>query len=341
MEARGEFKLTQFMQDKKIKLSVSPQPSTIYIGFNMLDPVVGGYDRRATKLRRAISIAVDIEEYISIFLNGRGIAAQGPLPPGIFGHRVGELGMNPVVYDWINGGVQRKTISEAKRLLADAGYADGVDQRTGKPLVLYFDAVGTGPDAKSWLNWVTKQFEKLNIQLVTRNTDYNRFQEKIIEGTGQIFRWGWNADYPDPENFFFLFYGPNSKARKQGENAVNYNNPEFNRLFREMTGLHNSVERQRIIDRMLRILRDDAPWIWGYHPKSFIVHHAWLKNVKPNMMAHNTLKYLRISSQIRKNKRNEWNQPQVMPLFIFTGAFVLLLVIVFHLHRKRRYYKIS
>ena len=26
----------------------------------------------------------------------------------------------------------------------------------------------------------------------------------MINGTGQIFQWGWNADYPDPENFYFF-----------------------------------------------------------------------------------------------------------------------------------------
>jgi oligopeptide transport system substrate-binding protein len=44
----------------------------------------------ARKLRQAISIAIDQEEFISIFQNGRGVAAQGPIPPGIFGHREGQ-----------------------------------------------------------------------------------------------------------------------------------------------------------------------------------------------------------------------------------------------------------
>jgi oligopeptide transport system substrate-binding protein len=37
------------------------------------------------KLRQALSIAIDQEEFISIFMNGRGIPATSPLPPGIFG----------------------------------------------------------------------------------------------------------------------------------------------------------------------------------------------------------------------------------------------------------------
>ena len=340
LSAAGEFKLTEFMQERSIELSSATQPTTIYMGFNMLDPIVGGYEERAIKLRQAISIVVDMEEFISIFLNGRGIPAQSPLPPGIFGYREGATGINSVVYQWVNGKPQRKPISEAKRLLDEAGYANGIDQRTGKPLVLYFDAVGAGPDAKSWLNWVTKQFAKIDIQLVTRNTDYNRFQEKIIEGTGQIFRWGWNADYPDPENFLFLFYGPNAKAKKQGENAVNYDNPEFNRLFRKMSTMKNSPQRQQVIDRMLQILRHESPWIWGFHPNSFVVHHGWLKNVKPNLMAHNTLKYLRIEPAQRAADRKRWNQPVTLPLFISLIGVLLLVVMGIRAQRKRQQQKV-
>ena len=334
----GEFKLTQLMRDKSIRLSVSHQPTTIYIGFNMLDPVVGGFEERAVKLRQALSIAVNIEEFISIFLNGRGIAAHGPLPPGIFGYRDGEAGINPVVYQWRGGRAQRRPLAEAERLLSEAGYAGGVDRRSGKPLVLYFDSVGTGPDAKSWLNWITKQFGKIGVQLVTRNTDYNRFQEKVRSGTAQIFRWGWNADYPDPENFFFLLYGPNAEARKQGENAVNYDSPEFNELFRTMSGMQNGPRRRAVIDRMNAILRHDAPWIWGFHPQSFVVHHGWMKNVKPNLMAHNGLKYLRIDGRERERKRGEWNRPVLTPVFAaaaLLGFFVLPAVWIYHRRRHR------
>ncbi len=52
----------------------------------------------------------------------------------------------------------------------------------------------------------------------------------MLKGTAQIFQWGWNADYPDPENFLFLLYGPNGKVGQNGENAANYDNPEFDRL---------------------------------------------------------------------------------------------------------------
>ena len=52
----------------------------------------------------------------------------------------------------------------------------------------------------------------------------------------QMFFWGWFADYPDPENFLFLLYGPNSRTGSGGSgvNSTNYNNQRFNDLFNEM-----------------------------------------------------------------------------------------------------------
>ncbi|MEM7401894.1 MAG: ABC transporter substrate-binding protein, partial [Pseudomonadota bacterium] len=71
----GEVQLTDLMQEKGIQLKTAVTTSIFYMGFNMKDTIVGGKpndaedQKRAQLLRRAISIAVDYEEYISIFAN--------------------------------------------------------------------------------------------------------------------------------------------------------------------------------------------------------------------------------------------------------------------------------
>jgi ABC-type transport system substrate-binding protein len=332
---QGEAALTESMEAKGIGLLTAVESSIFYMGFNMRDPVVGGETERARLLRRAISIAVDYEEYISIFSNGRGISAQGPLPPGIFGHLEGEAGINPYVYEWEGGKPVRRSLDQARELLARAGYPQGRDSATGRVLTLNYEAVARGPDDKARLNWMRKQFDKLGIQLVVRPTDYNRFQEKIRKGTGQIYSWGWNADYPDPENFLFLLYGPNSKVDGGGENASNYANPEFDALFERMKNMDNGIERQAVIDEMVDIARRDAPWLWGLFPKSFSLHHAWLENLKPNLMANNTLKYRRIDARSRDLSRQEWNRPIVWPLWLGGGLLVLGVLPAVHIFRRR------
>ncbi|HMU64262.1 MAG TPA: peptide ABC transporter substrate-binding protein, partial [Nitrosomonas sp.] len=148
--------------------------------------------------------------------------------------------------------------------------------------------------------------------------------------------WGWNADYPDPENFFFLLYGPQSKAgNHSGNNAANYDNPEYNQLFERMEKMDNGPERQAIIDQMVEILRYDAPWLWGYHPKDYALYHAWFQNVKPNKMSYNNMKYLRINAELRERKQSEWNQPVLWPIGLAVIILMLSLLPGFIAYRQK------
>jgi len=353
----GEAAVSDEMKAQGITLNTSVATSTMYTGFNWLDPVVGGnctYSlslreragvredvgncpsaERARKLRRAIAIAVDFEEFISIFANGRGISAQSPIPLGIFGFKEGKDGINPYVYDWVDGAPKRKSIAEAKRLLAEAGYPNGVDAKTKQPLVIHLDTTANGVGNKSRLDWIRKQFDKIGVQLDVRSTDYNRFQDKIRRGDTQMFYYGWNADYPDPENFFFLLHGPQGKVKFSGENASNYSNPEFDRLFEQMKNMDNGPQRQAIIDDMQEILRRDSPWLWGYHPKQYVLQHGWLHNIKPNIMANNKLKYWRVDAAEREAKRHAWNRPAYWPLVLGCFFIFLLGVWMWHAMNKR------
>ena len=333
--AQGDAQLTEEMQQKGIKLLTATTTSTYYMGFNMADDLVGGDSERARLLRRAISIAVDYEEYISIFANGRGRPAQGPIPPGIFGHIPGKAGINPYVYYWENNRAVRRPIEHARELMLQAGYKNGISQVTGKPLVLNLDTPAAGPGSKAAFDWLRKQFSKLGINLVVRATDYNRFQEKMRKGTAQIFQWGWNADYPDPENFFFLLYGPNAKIDHNGENAANYKNEKFDSLFDQMKSMKNTPDRQKLIDQIVELVRYDAPWLWGYHPVGFSLHHEWYKNAKPNLMANNTLKYKRIKPEIRKEKRVIWNKPIWWPVALVFITMIIILLPAFISYRRK------
>jgi ABC-type oligopeptide transport system substrate-binding subunit len=323
------------MAERGIQLRTSVDTTILYFGFNWLDNVVGGPSEKARKLRQAISIAVDWEEFIAIFLNGRGLVAQDPLAPGIFGQREGAAGINPVTHEWRNGAARRRPIEEARKLLAEAGYPEGRDAKTGEPLVLYLDTVGRGPGDKPRFDWWRRQLAKLAIQLEIRDTDWNRFQEKIRKGSQQLYILGWNADYPDPENFFFLLHGAQSKVKTQGENTSNYANPEFDALFEKMKSMPNGLERQRIIDRMVEIVRRDAPWLWGYHPKTYSLSHAWMLNGKPNNMARNNLKYLRVDVAKREAMRRGWNRPVVRPFLLILFILILSAIPAVSAYRRR------
>ena len=333
----GDMNLTPQMLDKKISYISVVEPSIYYLGFNMVDPVVGGYSEQQQKLRQALSIAVNQEEYISIFLNGRGVAGHSPIPNGIFGSVTGQAGINPYVYNWENNRPKRKNIAEAKKLLAEAGYKNGVD-KDGKKLVLNFDTALTGPDSKAILNWYRKQFKKLNIELIIRATDYNRFQDKVRTAQVQIFSFGWNADYPDPENFLFLLAGENATINTNGAgiNSANYDNPKFNQLFSQVKEMSNSPERQQIINKMVEITRKDAPWSFGFYPKELVLKHHWYHNVWLNPLANNTLKYKRIDTQARSQAILEWNKPITWPIWLLLAIVLLSIYPLLKAYRNKQ-----
>ncbi len=333
----GEVGLTPEMEAKGIQLRTSVDMTILYLGVNWLDATVGGSSEAARKLRQALGIAVDWEEFISIFLNGRGLVAQDPLAPGIFGQREGREGINPVTHEWRDGAPRRRSIEAARKLLAEAGYPDGRNAKTGEPLVLYLDTVGRGPGDKPRFDWWRRQFAKLSIQLEIRDTDWNRFQEKIRKGSQQLYILGWNADYPDPENFLFLLHGAQARVRSQGENASNYANAEYDALFERMKNMPNSAERQKIIDRMVDIERRDAPWIGGFHPVTYSLAHAWMGNGKPNNMARNNLKYVRVDLERRATLRREWNRPVLWPALLLLALLAAGVVPAYLGYRRREH----
>ena len=344
LTSQGEVTLSDDMRDKGIRLLTSVSPSIFYLGFNMLDPLVGGGaskadKERARKLRQAISIALDMEEFVSIFLNGRGLPGMSPLPPGIFGAREGRAGMNPVVYEWqgseADGRPVRRGVDAARRLLAEAGWPNGRNAQTGEPLVINLDTTPGGLGDKARSDWLAKKFRDLGVQFVVRPTDFNRFQDKVRQGNAQLFFFGWNADYPDPENLLFLLHGPQGKVKFNGQNAANYENPEYDALFERMKAMSDGPARQQIIDRMVAMLQHDAPWVFAFHPMSYSLQHGWVLNRKTGAMVRNTMKYQRLDIERREAARAEWNKPVLWPLAL-VALLLAALVAPAVIHWRRR-----
>jgi ABC-type transport system substrate-binding protein len=312
------------------------------IGFNMIDPVLGSsanpaQAERNRKLRQAISIAIDWDEYSTIFPKKGGLTAMSPLPEGIPGSREGKPeGINPVTHKVVDGKAVRRGIDEAKRLLAEAGYPNGRDAQSGKPLVLNYDYYAPPtPERKPEIDWVVRQFAKIDIQLEVRATDNNQFQDKVRKGKHQVFWLGWNADYPDAENFMFLLYGPNAKSVSDGENTANYQNPVYDKLFEQLKMLDDGPQKQAVIDQMVTIAQQDAPWSFGFYPWASTAVQSWVKNSKPAILIRDHGRYLRLDTQARVASLAAWNKPLWWPLVALLASIVAAMLFARRSLRKR------
>ncbi|MCY7316451.1 MAG: ABC transporter substrate-binding protein [Rubrivivax sp.] len=332
--------------DKGFRLDRGSDVNSFFIGFNMLDAVIGDGEpgvnsaetqARNRKLRQAISIAIDWDEYSKVFPKKGGDTAMSPLPPGIFGSREGTAeGVNPVTHVWKDGKAQRRPITEAKRLMAEAGYPNGRDAKTGRPLVLNYDYYAPAtPERKPEIDWVVRQFAKIDIQLEVRATDNNQFQDKVRKGKYQVFWLGWNADYPDAENFLFLLYGPTGKTRFDGENTSNYASAAYDKLFVQMKTLEDGPQKQKLIDDMVALVREDAPWTMGFFPYASAAAQQWVHNFKSAILIRDHGRYLRLDVPARVAAHTAWNKPVWWPLILIVAVLLLLIWIARNHFRKR------
>ena len=324
LSSKGDLSITDEMRERGIRFIQTDTASLRYYSFNMKDPVFGGLDEKKQKLRQAISIAIDSGEKLDIFNNGVGTEAQHPLPPGIFGNEPGKAGMNPYIFRWdpLRKIPVRRSIEEAKKLLAEAGYAGGYDPN-GNPLVINFLSTAISPESRSELMLLRKQLKRINVRMETEDCDYNVYWKKIRECSFQFARFGWLADYPDAETFFILFYTPDeSSVDAERQNQAGYDNPRFNELYDQMSRMENCPERKAIIHEMIEIICKDAPAVFVSHAVATSLVHSWLHNYYTYPLARNTTKYQRIDAPKRVAYRRKYNVPNYWPVVIILGALL-------------------
>ena len=315
--------LSPDLKSAGVRLLTGVSSDIYYIGFNMDDPILGAASaERGKKLRQALSLALNVPEYLKVFMNGRGVHAQSPFPPGLAGYD--PRYRNP--YGAFN-------LAKAKQLLVDAGYPGGIDPKTSKALTLHFDTSDTSPDGALRYRFFSDSWKKIGVNVVVDATSFNRFQEKLREGAFQIYLSGWLADYPDPENFGFLLQSDMSRTKNGGPNSSNFSNAEYDKLYLEMKVESDLNKREALLREMRDLLNDEMPWIPLFHSERYGLYHSWLKGVKPPSVSIPTMKYWSIDAASRKGLRSSWNRPVLWPIPVFG---ILLLAFFYPLYRSYR-----
>ena len=279
-----DLELTPDMIKRGILLRKEPQMDVYYIGFNMEDPVVGAGKTpeeaaRHRKLRQAIASCFN-QEQIKETYAGRMIPASGPLTPGTTGYDPNKK------YKW---GFDPK---RAKTLLAEAGYPDGKDPRTGKRLRLALDMGGAGDAETRQLGEMYVGFLRaIGVDLTLNFSLQPEHWRKIERKETQMFSSGWVMDYPDGQNVLQLWYGPNESP---GVNHCNYKNPEFDKLYQKILTMQDSPERTAIYKQMAEIVVDDCPAAFLFHRLIYALLRDWVQNFKPHDFPYANLKYYKV-----------------------------------------------
>lgn len=256
-----------------MKLYSSSAMESMYIGINMNDPVLG----KNRALRQALNCAFDFPSWCN-FYNNRVIESTGPVPPGIE-----DRIETPFAYAY--------NIEKAKQLLAQAGYPDGIDPKTGKRLVITVSVGRASQDAREQAELLAAFYARLGIKLEAKFMTWDAFIKSVNEGRVQLFLLGWVGDYPDAENFMQLFH---SKNVSPGANHGSYVNKEYDRVYDAAMKATDPAARAAAWKRAQEIVREDCPWVFLHHPKMYSLIRRRVGNYHPTDFTYGMEKYFTV-----------------------------------------------
>ena len=275
--AVGTGELSEQMKRDGIGLVKYNSPQVTFIGFNMTDPVVG----KNKPLRQAMSLAFDRKRYIDLYLNGRGVVANGPIPPGFPTYEADR------VADY-----QRYDLAAAKAKLAEAETLNGGPI---PPMKILFGSTSTNSIQQG--DFFVTAMRDLGLTVQADYKPYGAFLGMIDRNQMQIYSLGWVADYPDEQNFWQLYYGKNGGPG--GLNATKYDNPEFNSLYEKTAAMSADEERDAIYKRMQQMVLNDCPMMFLYYPVSYQLSHGWVERPWLSDYGHGFKQYVRIDFDAR------------------------------------------
>jgi oligopeptide transport system substrate-binding protein len=262
-----------------IVLARGLQPAVTYTYFNMEDPVVGGYAKDKIALRRALSMAYNVEEEIRIIRQGQGEPATQPIPPTASG------------YDATIHGNAKFDPAGAKSLLDRFGYVDrdGDGWRhmpDGKPLTIMMAA---DPSA------LTRQYVELwqrSLNAIGIRVEFlvQKWPDLLkMARSGQLQMWFLGQITTTPEGFGFmsLLYGPHSGL----DNFSRFNLPEFNKLYEQAQQLPDSPERARLFRRMSELVNAYAPWMYNAYRYENVLVQPWVQGFKHTVYEQHPWRY--------------------------------------------------
>jgi oligopeptide transport system substrate-binding protein len=263
-----------------------PTLSLVYIGFNTQ---VSPFDDK--RIRQAFNYAVNKEAVIREITRRGSLPAIGTLPPGMPGYDPGLQG-----YSY--------QPSKAKRLLAEAGYPDGV----GFPVVQLW-SVFKAESTKAELGAYQRYLADLGVQVdIHFASDWPTYRAMLEQGKLPMFLLSWFADFPDPDHFFSPLLHSTSPT-----NRTFYRNPAVDELLERAKRETDEARRIAMYREVERIVMDDAPWITHYYPVFEYLYQPYVQGVEISLLGERAIPLKKIWFKKGSTDGGSGTEPHVQP----------------------------
>jgi oligopeptide transport system substrate-binding protein len=268
-----------FIDDHSIPPLDKPRLSKLP-GYKLVPQLRGEYysfavDRKPfdnPQVRKAFAMAID-RDVLPKILQGGQTPATSWVPPGMLAHNP-EIGLkfNP---------------DEARRLLKEAGYPDG---KGLPPIVLGYN---TDEEKKLVAEAIQSMWQKhLGVVVQIENQEWKVFLKKLQNDPFPVFRSGWGADYPDPDNFMKLF------TSNSGNNHGRWKNPRYDQLLELAARELDPKKRTQIYDEAQKILSEtDAAIVPLYWKAEATILNPKFTGLEYNSMARMDLRHVKPASK--------------------------------------------
>ena len=258
-------KLAPHLAKRGIALHRVPRADTAYMYFNMNDPVVGGMAPEKIALRRALSLAYDVDREIRLARRGQAIRAQGPTVPFTSGY-------DPAY----KSDMSSYDPARARALLDMYGYLDrdGDGYREmpdGKPLKIVY-STEPGQIYRTYNDIWRKCMAEINIRTEFETQQWPAHYKQAQAGTLQMWMLGGTASSPDGQDQLKDMYGPQAGQ----QNFSRFQLPAFDALYERMLSLPDGPEREQLFLQAKRIAAVFMPNRYLVHRIANDLVHPWV-----------------------------------------------------------------
>jgi dipeptide transport system substrate-binding protein len=229
-------------KDPKITLLQQPGLNIGYLAYNTTKKPFDD-----VRVRKAVNMAINKQGIIDAVYLSAGVAAKNPIPPT-------EWSYNDAVKD------DPYDPAAAKKLLADAGLADGfTTDLWAMPVQRPYN-----PNAKRIAELMQADLAKVGIKAEIKSFEWGEYRKRMQAGEHQMGMLGWTGDNGDPDNFLNVLLGCDS-AKTNGSNVAKFCFEPFQTLLDKARTISDTAERTKLYEQAQVIFKEQAPWFTIAH----------------------------------------------------------------------------